>query len=578
MIKKNPYCLFLFWLAIFGILFAFLQTNARFYFYYIEQFQQFQNTWYYLKTNLFEPAGGFSIVVSGFLNSFFLYPYAGAAITAALLTVVGWLTNCITRRISPQAELLPLCLLPVIVLLFMHFDSNYLPFGTVAFILMLVALNLILLGKTFHLRLICHLIAIVSLFYTAGSIFMLYASIVTIYELFNISKRRYLVVLVLIAAFFIGFACVHFGKHTTYRYSFLPDNYFNISFKPGILLYLSWLSILFIVTAACLIRKMKKTLVIIQLLLVAGLGWWGIQKYTSKVNSDILELDYYCRTAQWDKVTGYNKGSLNNYLSMCYLNIALAQKGELGDKAFMYDQAGMRGILYPWDKTANSSQLLSEIYFAMNDIALSQKMAFESYIITGNPRMLKRLVQTNLIYGAYAVAEKYISRLEEMRGYRNWAKAHRRFLNNDPAIEQDELLGSKRKSLEKVNYLSRTEGIDIDLQNLAIFNLSERNAIEYAGVIYLLNKDMDRFRHLIEANYKTDILLKLPISFQEAILFLSLEEEEAEYWLQYDIPKATVQRFAEFIKTLSTQNNSPQLQKSMKSLYWNTYWYYYVFK
>lgn len=46
----------------------------------------------------------------------------------------------------------------------------------------------------------------------------------------------------------------------------------------------------------------------------------------------------------------------------------------------------------------------------------------------GNPRMLKRLVQTNLIYGAYPVAEKYIRILENTFYYKDWAKSQRKFL------------------------------------------------------------------------------------------------------------------------------------------------------
>ena len=585
MITKTNYRISLFRLIIYGLLFAFLQTHARFYFYYMEQNQQFQYTWYYLKTHLTEPAGGFSSVISGFLNSFFLLPCAGAAITAALLACAGWLTHRFVRRIAPQTELLPACLLPVIALMLIHLNANYLPYGTVAFILMLMALNMSLSikafrslsGKAFRLRLIFHLLTTVVLFYIAGPVSMLYAVIVMICELRNGSiRRRYPVLLVLIVAFLSGVAGVYLEVYTDWRFAFLPDRYFHNKWLPGTLLYLSWFSLLLPVVLACLIRKMKTAYVLIQVVLVAGCCWWGIQRYGLREQSTIMEFDYYCRTEQWNKITERGKGSLNDYLSICYVNMALAQQGELGNKAFMYDQAGVEGLICRWDKSASASLLLSEIYFTMNNIALSQKMAFESFVITDNPRMLKRLVQTNLIYGAYPVAEKYISRLEQMRGYREWAKAHRRFLYNEPAIEQDEVLGSKRKSLVKVNYLSKIEGLDMDLQQSAVHNPADRTSIEYAGVLYLLAKDMERFRQLIESYYQTDILPHLPVSFQEAILILSLKEPD--YWKQYDIPEATVQRFSEFIKAGTAQTNNPKSQTSIKSIYGHTYWYYYLFK
>ena len=68
-----------------------------------------------------------------------------------------------------------------------------------------------------------------------------------------------------------------------------------------------------------------------------------------------------------------------------------------------------------WNKSTTISALLSDVYFTMGNVAAAQEMAFESNIgalCDGNPRMTQRLVQTNLIYGAYPVAEKYIAVLE----------------------------------------------------------------------------------------------------------------------------------------------------------------------
>ena len=47
-------------------------------------------------------------------------------------------------------------------------------------------------------------------------------------------------------------------------------------------------------------------------------------------------------------------------------------------------------------------RLLSDIYYQMGNVALAQEMAFEGMIASEravNPRLLLRLIQTNLIYG-----------------------------------------------------------------------------------------------------------------------------------------------------------------------------------
>ena len=59
--------------------------------------------------------------------------------------------------------------------------------------------------------------------------------------------------------------------------------------------------------------------------------------------------------------------------------------------------------------------------------------------------MLKRLIETNLITGSYPIADKYIQLLEKTWYYKDWATAHRRFLYNDKAVEEDKILGMKRR-------------------------------------------------------------------------------------------------------------------------------------
>ena len=576
------YKLILFWLAVYGILFSFLQVYSKFYFYYIEQNHFFQNTWSFVFENLLEP-GGLASVISGFLIQFFLLPYAGAAITAALLTIAGWLTYGIIGRITSPSGWLVACLLPVIALMLIQFNPNYLPFGTIAFLLTLINLYFVLSIKDFHRRLVFHLLATFALFYTAGSVYMLYAFAVTIYEFFKGSLLSYPVLLILLEALLIGTGSVYFLTYTAYRFAFLPDHYFHYKWLPGTLIYLSWVCVLLMVTAACLIRKRKiankniRMYVIVQILMVAGCCWWGILMYGFGERSKIIALDYYCRTEQWDSILELCKEPLNDYLSLGYANMALAKKGELGDKAFSYDQAGIEGLIFPWDKSAFSSMFLSDVYDAMKHLALSQKMAFEAFVITGSPRMLQRLVQTNLIYGAYPVAEKYICILENMYCYRKWAKAHRKFLYHDVAIELDAALGSKRKSLAKANFLSRIDGLDMDLQQLAIDNPCNRTAMEYAGVMYLLSKDMENFRKLLENCQQTEIFPVLPVSFQEAILIFSLKEPG--YWTHDDISEVTKLRFFEFLKDVSA-NKNPRvaLSVSLKPSYGDTYWYYHMFK
>jgi hypothetical protein len=247
---------------------------------------------------------------------------------------------------------------------------------------------------------------------------------------------------------------------------------------------------------------------------------------------------------------------------------------------FAFDQSGSKGLILPKNRMAYaSSVILSDICFSMGHIALSQQWAFEANTSTqgaGSPRMYKRLVQTNLIMGAYPVAEKYIAMLEKTLHYSSWAKAQRRFLWNDRLVEADPVLGIKRKCIPAKNTLSETYGLDYDLQRIALHVPEHRATIQYVGAIYLLDKNIMVFKDFIETFYGTKVLPVLPKYFQEAVIILS--EQYPDYWKQFHISEATLQRYADFRQQALANKNNPYAPDLMRRRFGDTYWYYYMFK
>lgn len=576
-----------FWLVALAALFVFLQEYSRFHFFFIEQSQLFQFTGEYISGKLSMP-GGFALTLSEFLVQFFRYPYAGAGITAVLLLFAGIGMRGIVRRIVPDTGLFLLYLIPVILLMFLHFDFNYLVFGTIAFNLMLLALYLCLRISDDKWRMIAEIVVTPLLYGLAGAVACLFALSVLIYEFLNKTPKFYWVLLAVLLGSLCGICSVYFALLGEYRFAFLPDAYYHTALEPKSVIYYSWISFPLILIVAFLLRKRKKEIgkktriagVVLQLALLFAFCWWGIPKYGDRKSAKVKELDYYARTEQWDKILDASKGTLTNYLNMCYLNLALAQRGELADQMFNFDQRGPQGLMVGWNKTEQISSLLSDIAFAMGNSAMAQEMAFEAYataIGEGNPRMLKRLVQTNIIYGEYQVAEKYLNILGNTVYYKNWADEHRQFLYNDAAVEQDPVLGSRRKCLPKENYLSEINYMEKDLCMVAEANPKNKAAIQYLGALYLLAKNMDGFKKMVETYYGTEVLPSLPKSFQEAVITLS--EAEPDYWKRFDISPSVMQRFAEYKKqVLGNRNHKNALPGLMRRAYGDTYWFYFMFK
>lgn len=581
------YKLVAFWLIVFGALFAFLQMCFEYHFYYIEQSQLFLFSEAYIRNKLLLP-GGFSMLVAEFLVQFFIRPYVGALVTAVLLTGVGVCTAGIVKRIAPVSGLFILYVLPMLALLFMHFDFNYRVQGTVCYLMMMALLCGYMRIRNDLFRLVAGCVLVPVLFWLAGSIAVLFAGMVCLFEGLRKTPKWYISLIGVAEVLLLGVGTVYFSLMGEYRWVFGPDLYYHYTLHPKEIIYYSWICLPLVFLVAFFIRN-KNSLsgkkwragisCIAQLAMIAAVLWWGMPKYSDAKTLKLKKLDYFARTEQWDKTIEECKGKLTNFLYMCHLNMALANKGELSDKMFNFDQRGPQGLLVQWNKSENISCMLSDIYFTMGATASSQEMAFEGYVSAmedGNPRMLKRLVQTNLIYGTYPVAEKYILILEKTYAYRDWAQSQRKYLYNDEVVESDPILGTRRRMLPDRNSLAMIKGLAGDLALFLEKGPANSAALQYLGAMYLLAKDLEGFKALVEKYYGTEFLPVLPVHFQEAVIVMS--EKEPDYWKRFNVSETIVARFTDYKKQVLANRNNSAIAGLLNRSYGNTYWFYFMFK
>lgn len=541
----------------------------------------------YIRNKLLLP-GGFSMLVAEFLVQFFIRPYVGALVTAVLLTGVGVCTAGIVKRIAPVSGLFILYVLPMLALLFMHFDFNYRVQGTVCYLMMMALLCGYMRIRNDLFRLVAGCVLVPVLFWLAGSITVLFAGMVCLFEGLRKTPKWYISLIGVAEVLLLGVGTVYFSLMGEYRWVFGPDLYYHYTLHPKEIIYYSWICLPLVFLIAFFVRNKnslsgKKLFAgiscIAQLAMIAAVLWWGMPKYSDAKTLKLKKLDYFARTEQWDKTIEECKGKLTNFLYMCHLNMALANKGELSDKMFNFDQRGPQGLLVQWNKSENISCMLSDIYFTMGATASSQEMAFEGYVSAmedGNPRMLKRLVQTNLIYGTYPVAEKYISILEKTYAYRDWAQSQRKYLYNDEVVESDPILGTRRRMLPDRNSLAMIKGLAGDLALFLEKGPANSAALQYLGAMYLLAKDLEGFKALVEKYYGTEFLPVLPVHFQEAVIVMS--EKEPDYWKRFNVSETIVARFTDYKKQVLANRNNSAIAGLLNRSYGNTYWFYFMFK
>ena len=584
--KKNANFKFvLFPVIIWLSLFVLLQLFFRYNYYVVEGTNLFLFDRYYLLEELKQP-GGFAILASKFLIQFYAYPLLGAVIIATLLTAVCVQLMVILKQMVPNHFYPLLYVLPVILLLFCHFDLNFYLHGIVAIVLMLATFQMYLKQKKLYLRMVYSLLAVPLLFGIVCSVSLLFAVSVLTWECLKRSPKAFWFIIPLVEAVIIAFGSVFFSIVGDFRFAFLPDMYYQFLIaSPPYMLYYTWISIPVVCCIAWLMRKRKDinttrqwVEICIQATIMVVICWVGILRYSELRSMKFREIDYYARNSDWDKVISRCQGPLENYLYLINLNMALANKGLLADNMFGFDQKGPAGLSLEWNGQYSVTALLSDYYFTVGNMAGALRTAFEGNIVSGNEsvRMIKRMIQVYLVYGNYPIAERHLNVLEKTLCYRQWARAHRRFLYNDKAIDSDPLLGTKRRTMVDKNYLYTIENPDFILAETARYNPSNKTAIEYLGAIHLLSKDLWAFEAFLKEFYGSNTLPVLPRSFQEAVVILY--EPEPEKWQYYQINDNVIARFNQFKQDYMMLRNNPAHRATVERNYKDTYWYYLMIK
>lgn len=574
------------WLCIGLLLFLYLERQLAYHYFYIEQFRLFRFDQTYA-FQLFSRPGGISEYIASFLIQYFIHPHIGPLITTGLFLCIGIGVQAIWRKLSPNFAMPLVYLVPGILLLWADMDFNYHLEGTLAYASVVWMLNWYIRIRSSFIRIPWMAVASWLLFYFAGPAFVAIILCVVFYEFYIKSSSKWYSLLLLPLGVLPAFCWYQTGLGGEARIVFLPDAYFNPRLSSQPIIYYAWGALLLIFAGGCLcghFKGFKKVWMdhafsVLQVMLA---GWFlhnGTKAYNSPALYVVKEADYYARTEQWDKLLSVPLRSGNNAMHACFQNLALAQKGILADKALALKQVGTDGLWIAWNRSTTASTLLSDVYYAMGNIALAQRMAFEGMISsewTVNPRLLVRLVKTNLIYGNYAVAGKYINMLEDTHAYREQALALKQFLDNDEAIDKDRELGFKRRCIAKTDGLAQIEGIPYDLLQIVASNPECKTAFEYLGTFCLMNKNIVPFDQLIETYHTAKGLSPMPVRFQEAIILA--HEEDTEAWTRLGVTPQVAEHFQAFKQIVLQNRGSAALANKLRAGFGNTYWYYYMFK
>ena len=498
------------------VVFLFWECRYPFALTFQEQLQLFLFDGDYFCERMAEP-GGLARYVGEFLVQF----YNATVIGALILAILFMMVQRLTWRLMRCEDYYYLSLIPALVLWFAMGDENVMLAYVVALIMAMGCIlglrpleRLNLIG-----RVIIALVALPLLYWLIGPLALLVAVCMVPTWLAGLAVI-YVVALVLVSAWLLPYPLVRLAVGIGY-YRF-----------PVTIPYLLLLIPVLIAMMHYGCRHLPKPkqgvkyaliLAITALLFVPQHYGFDAKKY------ELMEYDYLVRIKDWNGIIAKaEQQTPDKPMSVSATNLALAMTNQLGERAFEFYQRGSQGLLPPFERNYATTQLTGEIYFHLGLVNTAQRLAFEAMEAISNynksGRVLKRLVETNIINGQYKVAEKYIKILEKTIFYRRWAERMRAMLGDEKAINAHPLYGTLRQYRLQEDFLFSDTELDKICGQLFMHNHQNQMAAQYLLMMPLLDRDVPRFMQY--AQYVQSQVRYNPRSCQEAIAFGFMQQRQ----------------------------------------------------
>lgn len=309
---------------------------------------------------------------------------------------------------------------------------------------------------------------------------------------------------------------------------------------------------------------------------VAVTGFLLIVTAFRGVKFDIIEYDFLVRTNAWDGILrkAASRPPSTPFEVAC-VNLALSKKGQLGDRLFEFYQNGSEGLFPTFARDMTTPLPAAEVFFHLGMVNEALRYTFEAQEaipdFRKSGRLTKRLVQCEIVNGHYAVAEKYLRRLQKSLFYARWADEQMVLLHNEQAINAHPLYGRLRRYRYTRDFLFSDREMDQMLGLLYTHCYDNRQAFEYLMAYELVQRDMERFMKYYPIGRYAGYSDHIPYAFQQALVLGWTQTHSSFEGMPWGIDPAVRQGMSTFIGTYMHDKNAPSLHEGPLA---NTFWSY----
>lgn len=523
-------------LAIAAILYYFWAVPYRAALSYREQLQLFQTTRAYLEDLAGRP-GGLATYAGEFLTQFFNNFWIGAAVMAIFLILFMLICYLIIRKFTPSASRyvsLTLSAIPLIALQMLLGNPDVTVNFIIALLTTITGAYLFISLRKHTRKIMDYVLMIIGtalLYWVAGPATILFTLLIIAYSCVNAHNS------IAYKAIFAATSLVWLGANVYIWSSLLP---YPLAYQLIGIGYMMVPDRLYagqiIVEALCFIIPILAPLtarisykIIIPSLIVAELIAIVVlyPKSYDQTTYRLINYDYMVRANDWNGILEYSAAHNPDLpLSVSATNLAAGMIGQLDTRAFDYYQRGPEGLIPPFVKETLSSWTTGEIFFQLGMINSAQRFYFEGMEAIPNynksGRAVRRLAETAIIRGDYALARKYLTILENTLFYKKWARRNLELIKNPSAVDSHPLYGTLRKRMINEDYLFSEGELDKTLGQLFLKDSGNDLAKQYLILYPLLQRNLNKFAQYMGVVTEAQPGYN-PLLAQQAVAFMSMK-------------------------------------------------------
>lgn len=542
-----------------------------------EQYQLFLMDGDYIGQLLAVP-DGFARCVAEYLTQYYINHALGALVLAIIFVIIHQLVWRLMAAVSDTASgHYALSFIPVLSLWLMLGDESVLLTFAIALILALATMWVYeVAGKRLRVYLIILLIPL--LYWLAGPVVLMFAAWVTIRQ-FQTMDSKWTGLLIGVLAIIYALACILVSSwlvpYPLFRLFYGIDYYRFVEVYYWMFLFTMVLSVVIpaVMFWVPMLRRGRVTGCVEAVILLVAFLLLRPSFYDSR-KTEVMEYDYLVRCQNWSAILAKaDKKTPDLPMTVCATNLALGMSGQLGERLFDYYQNGTQGLVPLFERNFASILLTGEVYWQLGLVNNAQQFAFEAMEAIPNYakscRAVKRLAETNLVNGEYAVARKYLQMLQKTLAYHQWAERTLPLLGNEKAINEHPVYGRMRQIRLKDDFLFSERELDKIFGQLVMHNQRNGLALQYLLAAPLLNRDVNTFMNYMI--YVDGLHLGYrPRSCQEAVVFAYAQRKQRPP--QGYVSDMVLRQFGEYLNIYSQGGkDAPQLAR-----FKNTAWYYFM--